>query len=293
MVSRFFNIEDELPYIVLIVLIYDLISALLLKFVLLACINSTNCIPFNPETIVNSLFLFNTVFFLVVCVKTLQELTKIIKINNNYSFSAINWPDGWIYNGQPEIKDGDLHITSSRAGLLFQKMLWKNCEISFELKFDKNLYPKQVVGIIFRAKDLDNYFMLEIRGDLNDSKDSNTLCPHIRYKSGWEALRLKRFDFFNFQEFKKINISIFDNTVDLSYEGRNIYQWILPTHVDIHHFEAGVDSGEKKEDPDSLKNIFKNHVQRISFRNNYGMIGFRAHYDQQGGIIRNLKVFSK
>lgn len=66
----------------------------------------------------------------------------------------------------------------------------------------------------------------------------------------------------------------------------------MPTHVDVFYRESGVqisDENQEKEN-DKGKKVAE-HVQEIPFRNELGMIGFRA-YPGQGAIIRGLKIKS-
>lgn len=243
-----------------------------------------------PDTVTVFVYSLYTIYFLIVSVRIFEEGRRFFKRGRSkYIFDSNSWPKGWIFSGRPEIIDGDLHVKQSRAGILFEEKLWKDFRMTFAMKFDASLYPKKHLGVIFRAADLDNYFMIEVRG--GTSLNENGLAPHIRFKSGWQVTGVVSDLHLSLDEFKNITLLVKNDTAIFSYEDKECFKWDLPTHADISHFEAGVDGNNKsKEEATLTKNLSGNHVQRISFRSDYGMIGFRAHHDNQGGIIRNLKI---
>jgi hypothetical protein len=68
----------------------------------------------------------------------------------------------WISNGKTKISnEGYLFVKSSRAGCLLKDNYWKDFKMSFEMmfKFDDKFKKQKLFGLIFRAEDLDNYFM--------------------------------------------------------------------------------------------------------------------------------------
>lgn len=284
-ITKLFNSKDELPYITFIVFTFSIITLLPYLITPWVCTNLLACphITLNiPTTVLDYLYLLGTILFLIVTIRGWEWINQFRKRNLEYTFEPTDWPRGWIYSGRPEVIDETLHVKSSRAGLLLEEKIWKNCEISFEMRFDPQLYRSEHIGIVFRARDLDNYFMLEIR--------SKSIAPHIRFKSGWQATGVTGVSHFDFTDFKKIKMEVKNDTTFLFYEDERVFEWILPTHADVSHFEAGVENNKVDEAAALTKNLSGNHVQRIAFRLDYGMVGFRAHYNDQGAIIRNLKI---
>jgi len=294
-ILKLFNFKDELPYITLIVFLFSAITLVFFGVSPLICHNIIHCPNINfyiPDAIINFIFFLDIVFFLMIAVRIVDWIKELARYGRKeYVFDPKSWPNGWIFNGRPEVSGDELCVQRTRAGLLLEEKLWKNFIMSFEMKFDKKKYPREHVGIVFRARDLDNYYMLELRGEGNGG-----IAPHIRYKSGWEMteeVRMNEVNKFDFSDFKKVQLRVVEDIATLFYEDTEVFRWILPTHSDVNHYEAGVkDSNEhKKEDAVLLtKNLFGNHVQKIPFRTSYGMVGFRAHYQNQGAIIRKFQI---
>ncbi|MBI4157976.1 hypothetical protein HY502_03955 [Candidatus Woesebacteria bacterium] len=294
-IIKLFNFKDELPYISLIVFLFSVITIILFGVSPLICLYAIPCPDINlyiPDSILNFLFFLDIVFFLMVIVRIMDWFKQLAKHGKKkYVFDPKSWPSGWIFNGRPEVSGDELFVQRTRAGLLLEEKIWKNFKMSFEMKFDKDKYPREHVGIVFRARDLDNYYMLELRGEENGG-----IAPHIRYKSGWEMteeVKMGESDKFDFSDFKKVRLQVVEGVAMLFYENKDVFHWILPTHADVNHYEAGVkDSNEHKNEDAVLltKNLFGNHVQKIPFRISYGMVGFRAHYQNQGAIIRKLQI---
>lgn len=294
-INKLFNFKDELPHINLIVLLFNSITLILFWASPLICQHLILCLNIKiyiPEAILNFTLFLNLVFLLIISVRIIEYLGQLTKIGTSkYIFDPKRWPNGWIFNGRPEVVGDELYVKRARAGLLLEEKIWKNFEMTFEMKFDKIKYPKEHLGIIFRARDLDNYFMLELRGE-----GDGGIAPHIRYKSGWEMteeVKMDPKDKFDFSTFKKVKLKVIKNVVTLFYKNIDVFRWILPTHADVNHYEAGVEKSNEHKTDDAIlmtKNLFGSHVQRIPFRLGHGMVGFRAHYMNQGAIIRKLQI---
>ncbi len=266
---------------------------LLLSFVLTTVLTTLafwllNFIPLYSVFVPNSPLSVGIVKFLIwlIIFHLLKKgIIGIIEFNRkgkNYVFNSNNWQKEWIFNGQSyTLSDPSrLIVRSSRAGCLLEKYLWKDFVISFEMKFLKDT-PMKNVGIIFRAKDLENYFMLEIfqvAGLINYIY----VKPHIRSQGTWEFVQqtfIGNFDLLNFQKIKlRINSSI----VQLYVSSNKVFEWYLPTHLDINHIEAGVNGLSEETTSRGI-------IPKIDFRQSYGMIGFRA-YPGQGAEIKNLNI---
>jgi len=228
--------------------------------------------------------------------------------NRAYIFNDKDWSTKWISNGKTEISDeGYLFVKSSRAGCLLKDNYWKDFKMSFEAKFksDDKFGDQKRFGLIFRAEDLDNYFMIEIgeneekytelteeNGQEKETKKRipSTIKPHVRYGGIWEimsAIEIKTGEPFNFSDFVEVSLEVKGDMARFFYQGTPIFKWLLPTYVDVNHAESGV---EKKEEKVILASAFTGHVQRIPFRLGYGLVGLRSHWNHAGIYIRNLKV---
>lgn len=212
--------------------------------------------------------------------------------DEKYVFKHTDWPDKWIFNGKTETTSiiDELYVKSSRAGCLLKTHIWRNFRMTFEMKFEKGL--ENYVGIVFRADNLDNYFMLEVFKENGGSSNGETnwkpgIKPHIRYKGGWEIIYREIHREFDFSDFEEVVLEVKDDTVSFFYKQQPIFKWVLPTHVDVNHIEAGFKQSEDQKGIPG-KEVAGN-VREIPFRLNYGMVGFRAH-PSQGAIIRDLKV---
>ena len=143
-------------------------------------------------------------------------------------------------------------------------------------------YQKHI-GFIFRAEDLDNYFMIEV----GEHDGCAGIKPHVRYKGGWEGMSIEKKDL-NFSEFTKVTLKVKGDTAIISVNGTHTFAWVLPIYVDVNHWESGV-----REEMEKKKNVvvetFSGHVQKITFRLGYGLVGFRA-YMKHGAIIKDLRI---
>ena len=225
-----------------------------------------------------------------------QDERLLVK-NEAYNFKSSHWPSKWIFNGKTEITTGidELFVKSSRAGCLLRTHMWKDFKMTFEMKFVDNLMKN--VAIVFRAEDLDNYLMLEIFREDRGSSDGKAIWksgikPHVRFKGGWEIVYPENYNDLDFSDFTQIVIEVKGDVVKLFYRQKPKFTWVLPTHVDVNHIEAGFKENKDGGDDKDMKIIGREtigFVQEIPFRCNYGMVGFRAH-PGQGAIIRGLTV---
>lgn len=242
----------------------------------------------NLDFIINSpeplrvIAFFLVVVLLYLFTKTLLKyLHEIGKKNKTYKLSSRDWPNEWIFNGMPSFisNTSGLNVESSRAGILLKKYLWKDFKMTFRMSFGNQLYHN--IAIIFRASDLDNYFALEII-----ERDITMVQPLVRYQGAWETSIWKEVGVLDWTKPVKVKLEVKDDLATLEMDDL-IFEWYLPTHVDVNHVEAGSKKIDQL-DKDNGASIAKS-VPEVPFRRNTGMIGFRAHMNQ-GAIIRNLKV---
>lgn len=200
-----------------------------------------------------------------------------------YEFDSNDWSDKWIWSGDPKLtEEGNLSIQSSRAGFLLENYFWKNFRMTFEMDF---MTEHKTIGLLFRAEDLDNYFMIQL------SKKHECFKPHIRYRGGWDVFQPIVTDVFSNTNSLKVRLEVKNNTAYLMVNNNLEFTWILPTHVDVNYRESGVAIKENETNHEDINMGMKiaGHVQEIPFRLGYGKIGFRAS-PGEGAIIKGLMV---
>lgn len=233
-----------------------------------------------PETIKIIAFSALLILFFILTKYIFIRLIEKLKEGKNYVFRSEDWPSKWMYNGSSELvmKPSGLHIKSSRAGTLLKKYLWRDFEMSFDFEYAG--HHMDYIGIVFRAQDLDNYFMLEI----NKKDKIGCIQRLVRYRGGWESSEVEEIGGVNWTIPVKVKLTAKYNLVKIKINDLT-YEWMLPTHVDVNHFESGSPSRKNNEQ----KYEESKAVPEIPFRTSRGMVGFRA-YPGQGAIIRNLEV---
>lgn len=242
-----------------------------------------------PDTVISITFLL----YLVVLYLMLIELFEFGRKrylefkNNRYVFRNRDWPERWLFSGIPEIiGNSELLVKWTRAGCLLKDYSWKNFRMKCKVKFLPKENYDQTVGLVFRAENLDNYFMIEL------SNKHKNIKPHVRYKGGWDILQ-PVFKDYEYKDYFSVVLELKEDTAFLFIDEQLEYTWILPTHVDVIYRESGVgasshDQDQEKKESDKGKRVAE-HVQEIPFRTISGMIGFRAH-PGQGAIIKGLRI---
>ncbi|EKD96144.1 MAG: hypothetical protein ACD_24C00167G0001 [uncultured bacterium] len=240
------------------------------------------------------LFLFWVLTFLLL--KELYDRFRdYIKRVNLYKLTAESWNKDWIYNGKPKLFTSPtiLRVNSSRAGCLYSKHLWRNFEMKFQMQFfpEKpfNYNYDRKLGLIFRAADLDNYFMLQIS---YDGSNKFLVIPHVRYQGMWDIMSNEEIGSSNKQGWLDVKLIVHNREVKLTIDTVGDFIWVLPTHVDINHIEDGIKKSENNLPKDNSGESFGAKITslpKIDFQNSFGMIGFRA-YLNEGADIKNLTV---
>lgn len=261
-----------------------------------------------PQYIVSSpdsIRLLVWLFFVLILFATSKPLLKFLKClflsvwpwskTKNYQFD--NDLKSLIYQGWVEIKNDSLYITNSESGFLIKNLWWKDFTATFNFKFDKTeiaivrgIFNKQYiiedkihhfnfVGFLFRAQSLEDYFMFSVgvsknNDDYHKLRNKNSIdviiTPHIRLGGKWERFggrglgTIIKINSFNF-----VRCEVVGTTATIEINGKS-FVWNLPTNFD----KVVVDS-ERKEGYDPAK-LANTNSSTIPFRNNFGMIGFRA-----------------
>lgn len=206
-----------------------------------------------------------------------------------------------IWHGDIDVLNStDLLVTRTDRGILFKNVYWKDFIATFSFKFvsifpvrrqttaeeeDMNLY-ENYLGFIFRAIDLDNYFMIQIGLEI-DKKAGNKVRkiffrPHVRINGEWENIHKEiTTDLtnhpFHWNKLNKVKCVVKNVKLTFELNDQFLGEWNLPTH-----------SGRKVEKKETTLYHFGD-TSLIPFRYDYGMIGFRAS-GQENAIIKDIKI---
>ena len=152
-----------------------------------------------------------------------------------------------------------------------------DCEMMFE---QETKYKR--LGIIFRAANLENYFMLQIECDGEKIK----INPHIRWQGKWDIYHdnLISDDIaMKYDQYHKIKLTVNKLKVNLFINGMLSYEWMLPSHVEAKYKQYDTQSDKEYNAGGQL------NVVPIMFRLKHGMVGFRADREEKA-LIRNLEI---
>lgn len=223
----------------------------------------------------NVFFIISWFLLYSVFRKMISVVLKYLLSFRKYSFRTNDWPRKWERQGNIRLWDSlndSLYITDSNSGCILKYYYWKNLEISFKCMFPPT-NDDQTFGIIFRAKSLSDYLMVQI------NNKEQKIVPHIRVEGRWETMRLSTYGIqTNFEPnvSYEIVLRVINEKVELLIDNTKQLDWIIPTHTDL--------SSEDRSKPyvDTI-------IPKIYFRTSYGMIGFRA-YQGENVVIKNLSV---
>ena len=266
---------------------------LLISFVIVSLLSSIISLPIKENYWpLNSLTLRFVIWILLFLFlnEIWGEGKSFLKRGRKYIFRYNDFPDKWVFHGGvvAEANPSRLIVKMSNSGCLLKEYLWKDFEMKFDMKFLADVSNEsglvRSLGVIFRAENLDSYFMLEIiihNGKLY-------LKPHVRLRGNWEIIDLQEKGSMGTKDFIRIKITVTDQVCKIYINDNKFYEWILPKGVDTYRDVA---SGNSEPSVDKERVGTSKIVPEIKFRDKHGMIGFRA-YPQQGAIIQNLRVKS-
>lgn len=201
----------------------------------------------------------------------------------------------FIFQGNVKPINDGLMVTNSPAGCLIKPIpflfnwhrKWANFQAELEIEFPKQKQEgfNDFIGIVFRAQNFDDYFMLEVCRIDNDL----VIRPHVRVNVNWDAPYLnpdfnRLTNFFNVRRKKAIlNIKTKGNEVNVVESATNReLKWYLPSHVEANLLQA-VGGNQSRND------LSKTYVGEIYFRNKAGMFGFR-NYGNELAFIKSLYI---
>jgi len=259
-------------------------------------------LPYNEKLLVIMCWFIFWIFIYLVIKFLLALVVKLWRYfeKNEYELSFRNWPKEWIIQGGVHLENHNenpqLEVAFSNSGALIKEKKWKDFEIKFELIFPKD-NPNQesrVLGMIFRAKDLENYLMVQIMARRQKNEDYNIIVkPHIRYFGNWEVFDLQKEDMLgtirhnSTTKSLKVCMQVKDLFANVFINNTHVYNWTIPSNTEVNLIQHGERLGNNS---DNQKSKGKGGlVPEISFRNSYGKIGFRV-YPGERAIVRNLKI---
>lgn len=285
---------------------------------------SFNDLPLNQLVYISAIWITGWVLLFVLVntffmrwflpVRVWQNINKFVNKLGFlfYKLNAKKWPSEWLLQGgirmdtsQNNNSSPALVVSYSNSGSLLKDSFlslpkrWKNFEMSFDLYFpyltvgEDNKQETRALGIIFRAQDLENYYMIQLRAWCKNSCNV-LLKPHVRILGNWEVFDIKEEDLLALTKFDSVTDplhvtlrvnGLFADVYIRAHgdsEDINIYRWALPSNTEVNT----VQHPGNNNDPSN-----SGFVPKISFRECYGMVGFRA-YPGEISIIRNLKIIS-
>lgn len=220
--------------------------------------------------------------------------------------------DDLIFQGWLEERNKMIRITNSGSGFLFKKLWLKNFTVEFEFNFEKletsavqgifnedqgvqiKLHRFNYLGFLFRAQSLEDYFMIAMAinvniDDYNRKRNKNvfplTVTPHIRVGGKWEIFggqQIGRGVNALVNGFNKVRMTVKDAKFLLEINNER-FEWNLPTNF------SNELTGDTPQETAKVNLPGDKNVSRISFRTNYGMIGFRA-WKAEHALIKNILV---
>lgn len=225
---------------------------------------------------INAFFILSWFLTYLIGKRIIQGIFKYASSFFKYNFKNKDWPRKWEYQGNIRLAEDEnsLLVTDSNSGCILKNHYWKNLEINFDCVFPNN-DDDQTLGIVFRAKNLSDYLMVQINGKEKE------IVPHIRMEGKWETPRRGTFKLnaaLDRNVPHKIRLNVVEEKVELYIDNTKMLDWFIPTNSDLV-------LASPKDDPKEKSGF----VPEIDFRNTYGLIGFRA-YQGECAIVKNLSV---
>jgi len=253
-------------------------------------------------SIVAYLYVTVVLFWIIKYIYKAIQSPKSWKLNRDLDFKCFNNLDiqGRVINDKKSLK-----FTSSAAGILINEKFWKNFKAVFDLYFDGLKESQEIergklfisknnyAGFIFRAQDLNNYFMISF-----GIKDGFVIItPHLKLNGIWEVFYSDYYkSTLNGLENAKLkfDISVLDTKMDLKVYRKDVedkilyeYTWLLPNKFKGNYEDDNTQKTQQIEGQQS-ESVF-GASNNIPFRMDYGMIGFRAYGDEHF-VVEDLVI---
>lgn len=222
---------------------------------------------------------------------------KVWKMSEDFNFQCFNDLEiqGVVTSYPSKGKPKGFKLTESDAGVLL-KPYWKDFKLEFDFNFEglkrsrdareKVFYETRnnYFGVLFRAQDLDNYFMIQV----GIKKGRLLIKPIIKVNGAWEVPTDTGKDFVlrdikangDFPARCEVKGTIMYLSIGKAVSG---FKWFLPNKIRPNY--TGGEKPKTTEGPGFLFGDSKN----IQFRSSYGRIGFRTYGDERVAIS-NIKI---
>lgn len=247
------------------------------------------------EVFVNIFLVLLSVTFSFLVVESLIVVFRFayrtwLHFFRNYIWDLTCSLEDWDFQGNVVIdkKEKAIHIINSNLGLILKKREWKNYQMTFEFKLPKtpNLSPadekgnqlRRGFGVIYRAKNLGEYYMLKI--------DQSGYLPHVRHIL-WEnngPIFKTQLSASDQDKWIKTKFVMYDKHLWVQV-GKDKFDFTIPTHSNVSKDQNSRISSQQIEDLPYSK---------IPFRDS-GSIGFRSSGLEEvyikNLIVKNLLCF--
>ncbi|MFA6190575.1 MAG: hypothetical protein WC711_03685 [Candidatus Staskawiczbacteria bacterium] len=266
-------------------------------------------IPNIQDVLRGALLLVFWLFLIKICQWLWEKTIFFFKLIKRFILGnrIISVPEvsEWIFQGSLNVIGDSLELTTSNSGCLIKNFLYKNFSLNCVMKI-----PNGGRGsLIFRAKDLENYLMIQF--ELADTSDNGTIVydivPHIRYMGHFETFKIYQPVYPNERHFPTlvkydkigglpVNLKVQNSVVKLTIGiERKEFYWNIPTHTE-QNILSNMISGQQEAQQNKIESLTGRIdpldgilVPRIWFRGGYGRIGFRA-WGLEKIIISDLKI---
>ena|SRR3989338_9355610 len=232
------------------------------------------------------LVMLYTLFLLLLIYLILPKICNLIFSQMKYNWNPEKKLSDWEFQGNilVDSKENALHIVQSELGCIIRNRSWRNFMMSFEFKIpdppilspqdtEGNGQLRRGFGIIYRAKQLGEYYMIKV--------DENGYLPHVR-NLYWEnngpifKSNLIKSDL---NKWMKVKLKLIDHQLTLSIKNDE-FKFIIPTHSTAH---------KEADFPKSHEDKPQSHpFLPISFRD-YGSVGFRS-APLEEVFIKNIEI---
>lgn len=277
----------------------------LLQSSVVVVLENRNFVPIlSAEFIALIVWILLSIFFRKVFV-FVDTFTLKIFSSDKYSIvlnkkNADRFSGEWITQGNVFIGDDGLIVTDTHSGILLRPKLlwmgrvWKDLEAKFKVDLkeqrswntsddneEKDWLPienkfRQILGIIFRAQSLDDYYMFEIW----KVGKNIVLKPHVRISGDWYAPIYNSPIIYSISK----DQSVFDFKLEL--KGRITKLFIKNSRkplVFVLSSEYEISLDRKTGD------LRDGTVRDIPFKDRAGMFGFR-NYGNEAAVVKNLTI---
>lgn len=250
-------------------------------------------------------YLFLRKYFLLKARPIIYKLSGKRFLENRFSLDMSRFDKEWEFQGNVQVLDEGISVTNTPSGCLIKNnywdtRVWEDFSASLKVNFEKyiglendyfqnnisyllkakKVEFRKVIGVIFRAQNLDDHFMLGVMVEEN----SLIFRPHVRVAGNLD-IPLRNSAGSTFKTAKSISsvqlkILVRQNELKVFLnQGKKwvyCYYWLLPSFYKINLSET------QQSDSDIV-------TRKIYFKNLPGMFGFR-NYGNELALVKDLKI---